>query len=130
MGTRGTNARAVGPRPLSFPERSKKKIESWETELQAFFDQDKKVVLWGSGSKGVSFLTTLKNVSENIEFVVDINPYRHGYFMSGTGQEIVSPDFLKEYEPDVVVIMNAVYTEEITKDLNDRGLTPVILAVK
>lgn len=111
----------------SFPKRSQAKIKDWETKLTGYFSEDKKVVLWGSGSKGVSFLTTLSDISENIDYVVDINPYRQGYFMSGTGQEIVSPDFLIEYKPDVVVVMNAIYTEEITKDLNDRGLHPVVI---
>ena len=110
----------------SFKERSKKKIDDWDAQLQQLSDQGKKVVLWGSGSKGVSFLTTLNN-ADNIEYVVDINPYRQGYYMSGTGQKIVSPDFLEEYKPDAVVVMNAIYTEEITKDLQDRNLTPVVI---
>jgi len=111
----------------SFAVRSKKKIEAWENDLQACFDQGKKVVLWGSGSKGVSFLTTVKNASDNIEYVVDINPYRQGYYMSGTGQKIVSPDFLAEYKPDVVVVMNAIYTDEISRDLNGLGLSPQVM---
>ena len=110
----------------SFTQRSKKKIDDWSEHLKAFSDQGKKVMLWGSGSKGVSFLTTLNN-ADNIEYVVDINPYRQGYYMSGTGQKIVSPEFLKEYQPDVVVIMNAIYTEEITKDLNSLDLYPKII---
>ena len=110
----------------SFTQRSKKKIDDWSEHLKEFSDQGKKVMLWGSGSKGVSFLTTLNN-ADNIEYVVDINPYRQGYYMSGTGQKIVSPEFLKEYQPDVVVIMNAIYTEEITKDLNSLDLYPKII---
>lgn len=110
----------------SFTQRSKKKIDDWSEHLKAFSDQGKKVMLWGSGSKGVSFLTTLNN-ADNIEYVVDINPYRQGYYMSGTGQKIVSPEFLKKYQPDVVVIMNAIYTKEITRDLNSLNLHPEII---
>jgi len=33
--------------------------------------------------------------------VVDINPFREGKYMAGTGQEIVSPAFLKRYKPDL-----------------------------
>jgi len=110
----------------SFTQRSKKKIDDWSEHLKEFSDQGKKVMLWGSGSKGVSFLTTLNN-ADNIEYVVDINPYRQGYYMSGTGQKIVSPEFLKKYQPDVVVIMNAIYTKEITRDLNSLNLHPEII---
>jgi hypothetical protein len=46
--------------------------------------------------------------------------------MAGTGQEIVAPSFLAGYRPDVVVIMNPVYRQEITADLTAMGLSPII----
>ncbi len=46
--------------------------------------------------------------------------------MAGTGQEIVSPAFLVDYKPDVVIIMNPVYLDEITRDLHAMGLAPEI----
>jgi ABC-type Fe3+-hydroxamate transport system substrate-binding protein len=100
----------------------------WEDRLEQYKKDGKKVVLWGSGSKGVSFLTTLK-IPDNVEYAVDINPYRKGYFMSGTGQEIVSPEFLKDYKPDVVIVMNGIYCDEIGKDLKNLGLDPEIVAL-
>jgi SAM-dependent methyltransferase len=98
----------------------------WIERLAGYNQQGKKVVVWGSGSKGVAFLTTL-GVDSGIEFVVDINPHRQGFFMAGTGQQIVGPDFLKEYAPDVVVIMNPIYKDEIVRDLRARGLEPEVL---
>ena len=85
-------------------------------------------MLWGGGSKAVAFLTTLGN-SEAIEYVVDINPYKQGYFLPGTGQEVVGPDFLGRYHPDAVIIMNPVYEAEITRSLAEMGLHPQILLV-
>jgi len=41
-----------------------------------------KIALWGSGSKAVALLTTLKR-NEKIEYVVDINPFRHNKYMPG-----------------------------------------------
>jgi hypothetical protein len=49
--------------------------------------------------------------------------------MPVTGQEIVSPDFLGEYKPDVVIVMNSVYVEEIKKDLNRMDLAPEIFSL-
>jgi hypothetical protein len=49
--------------------------------------------------------------------------------MAGTGHEIVSPEFLKDYRPDVVIIMNAIYKEEIDHDLQTMGLSPEILTL-
>ncbi|MDY6989586.1 MAG: class I SAM-dependent methyltransferase [Thermodesulfobacteriota bacterium] len=111
-----------------FPEKLERKTSRWNDLLRSFHAEGKRAVLWGSGSKAVSFLTTL-DIDDEIEFVVDINPYRQGTYMAGTGHEIVSPDFLKEYRPHVVIIMNAVYKDEIGGDLAKMGLTPEILSL-
>jgi SAM-dependent methyltransferase len=113
---------------VEFPEKFAKKREYWESTLQKYAADGKKIVLWGSGSKGVSFLTSL-NVPPTLQYVVDINPYRKGYFMSGTGQSIVGPEYLKEYKPDVVIVMNEIYCDEIRAMLNDMGLEPTLLAL-
>ncbi len=106
-----------------FPKQLQIKRQLWHSRLASFAAQGKKIVLWGSGSKGVSFLTTL-DVGKMIEYVVDINPFRKGFYMSGTGQQIVAPDFLKAYRPDVVVIMNPIYRKEISNTLRQLGLSP------
>ena len=74
-------------------------------------------------------MITPLNVRDEIEYVVDINPYKTGTYIAGTGQEIVAPDFLQGYRPDVVILMNPVYREEIRQDLNEMGLAPEILDV-
>ena len=86
------------------------------------------VGLWGSGSKAVSFLTSL-GVTSEVDHVVDINPHRQGHFMPGTGHSIVSPDRLPDLNPDLMILMNRVYRDEISRDLADRGLRPKILTL-
>jgi len=110
----------------SFPQRLAGKLDRWRSELAEIRRRGQRVVLWGSGSKGVSFLTTL-DVGDQVEYVVDINPHRHGHFMPGTGQSIVAPEFLASYRPDVVVVMNALYVDEIRETLNGLGLAPLLL---
>ncbi len=100
--------------------------DEWRRELTQMKAGGQKVVLWGGGSKGVAFLTTLRQSVDDIAYAVDINPIKTGTFMAGTGQEIVAPEFLKTYRPDVVIIMNPVYREEITADLSAIGLSPDI----
>lgn len=111
-----------------FPEKCAEKLTTWRHMVEKAIAHNRKLVLWGSGSKAVSFLTTL-GVRDHIEYAVDINPHRQGYFMPTTGQRIVAPSFLSEYRPDVVIVMNAVYRDEITRDLNTMGLQPEILAL-
>ncbi len=60
---------------------------------------------------------------------MDINPHKHGKFMAGTGQEIVAPEFLVDYDPDLVIVMNPVYTDEIRSELGRLGVTTTVTAV-
>jgi 2-polyprenyl-3-methyl-5-hydroxy-6-metoxy-1,4-benzoquinol methylase len=100
----------------------------WKRQIQELKTEGRRAVVWGSGSKGVAFLTGL-NMSDAIEYVVDINPYRQGKFMAGTGQQIVSPEFLQDYKPDIAIAMNPVYKSEIRQDLHRMGLATTLLSV-
>jgi len=99
---------------------------SWQERVADYTRDGSRVVIWGSGSKGVSFLTTL-GLEDAIEYVVDINPHRQGFYMAKTGQKIVAPEFLKEYQPGVVIVMNPVYRDEIAAQLAELGLTPEVI---
>ena len=104
-------------------------IQKWQEEIGAMVANGRRIVLWGGGSKAVSFLTTLGLSLDSIEYVVDINPNKSGTFMAGTGQKIVAPQFLQTYQPDVVIIMNPIYRDEIGRDLQNMGLSPQIMTV-
>jgi hypothetical protein len=83
----------------------------------------RRTVLWGSGSKAVAFLTTV-GLDGEVASVVDINPFRHGRYLPATGHEIISPDELSTTPPDLVVVMNSVYRDEIRKMLQAQGCVP------
>ncbi|HIH32495.1 TPA: methyltransferase domain-containing protein [Candidatus Woesearchaeota archaeon] len=110
-----------------FKVRAENKIAEWGKRFASYKKFNKKVVVWSSSSKAVSFLTALK--PSVVEYVIDINPRRQGFFMAGTGQEIMSPEFLKKYKPDVVIIMNPIYLEEIKKMLSDINVNTEIITV-
>jgi hypothetical protein len=78
-------------------------------------------VIWGGGSKGVSFLTTL-GIGEEIGYAVDVNPFKQEKFMAGTGHRVVSPEFLRGYRPDLVIAMNPIYLPEIGSQLSSLGI--------
>ena len=114
---------------MTFPERSRRAIEAWADRLAAWRAAGKRVAIWGSGSKGVSFLTTVPGAARTIEYAVDINPFRQGYFMAGTGQKIVAPEHLRDLRPDVVIVMNRIYVPEINRTLDSLAVTPEIAAL-
>ncbi len=98
------------------------KIIAWRRDLERRVEAGRRVVVWGAGAKGVSFLNMLE-IRDQIEFVVDINPHKQGAYIAGTGQRIVPPGFLQEYRPDVVIVMNPIYRDEIQNRLQELDLS-------
>jgi hypothetical protein len=101
-------------------------IDAWRNRFKGWYAAGKKTVIWGAGSKGVSFLTTL-GLTDEVQAAVDINPHKQGYFMPGTGHEVLAPEDLAKRGVDVVVVMNPIYVEEIRSQLGDLGLEPEIV---
>ncbi len=110
----------------NFSMNCRKKIEQWKTQLHRIREEGKKAIIWGSGSKCVGFMTTL-GIKSEIEYIVDINPNRHGKFIPGVGKQIVSPEFVKNYQPDIVIVMNPIYCNEIGQMLGEMGLAPELI---
>jgi hypothetical protein len=103
-------------------------IQRWRSDLVESTQAGSKTVIWGGGSKGVAYLTTL-GVEKEVEYAVDINPYKQGKFLAGTGQQVVSPDFLKAYQPGLVIAMNPVYSAEIARNLEELDVSAELKAV-
>ncbi|MBW3547775.1 MAG: methyltransferase domain-containing protein [Actinobacteria bacterium] len=104
------------------------KLREWKADLDRLRAGGAKAVIWGSGSKGVAYLNGL-GADDLIEYAVDINPFKHGMYMAGTGQRIVAPEFLREYRPEMVIAMNPVYVDEIQRDLDALGVDARLVAV-
>jgi hypothetical protein len=80
------------------------------------------VVVWGGGSKGLTFLGVLAPHITPVHAVVDVNPGLQGNHLGGTGLPIVAPSSLRAEPPRSVVLMNPVYTGEVRDMLDDLGL--------
>lgn len=111
-----------------FDTKWQQKQKELREQLHAMTSDGKKAVVWGSGSKAVAYLTAL-GIHDEIEYVVDINPHKHGKFLAGTGHEIVSPERLQTYRPDHVLVMNAIYTAEVEAKLRELGLEAEVAAL-
>ena len=107
----------------NFSAHCQNKLGQWKNQLRRIQADKKRAVVWGSGSKCVAFMTTL-GVKDEIEYIVDINPHRHGKFIPGIGKQIMSPEFLKQYKPDIIIVMNPAYCNEIKRMLDNMGVTP------
>jgi SAM-dependent methyltransferase len=111
-----------------FRRRHQAQLAAWDARLAGLYASGRRAVVWGAGSKGVAFLCALP-AAERIEVAVDINPYKHGMFMAATGQRIVPPAFLADYRPDVVIVMNPIYRDEIRAELDRLRVEADVVAV-
>ncbi|MBI5644294.1 MAG: methyltransferase domain-containing protein [Deltaproteobacteria bacterium] len=110
----------------AFAYKYRLKIVSWNTVLKNIDAHKLRAVVWGSGSKGAAFLNTLRTRS-SIDYVVDINPHKHGKYIPVTAQKIVNPEFLISYKPELIIVMNSIYIEEIWKAIKEMKLNVKVL---
>lgn len=102
-------------------------VDGWRDRFRQWHSEGKKTFIWGAGSKGVSFLTTL-GLHDEVVAAVDVNPHKRGFFMPGTAHEVIAPEQLVDSGPDIIVVMNPIYVEEIRTQLAGLGLTPEIVS--
>ena len=50
-------------------------------------------------------------------YIIDINKKRHGKYLPGSVHEIVAPELIINYAPDLVIITNPTYAEEIKNQI-------------
>lgn len=109
-----------------FAHRCRELQRRWMRTLQEITDIGENAVLWGAGSKGVTFLNSLGEAVP-VHYVVDINPRKQGKYIAGTGQQIVAPEFLRKHPPATVIVMNPTYKQEIQAQLAELELSPRLL---
>ena len=110
----------VEERIMSFAVQSRIIIEKFRNRLLHLLDEGQRVVVWGAGARGVTFLNTFKD--PRIVYAVDINPRKQGMYIPGIGQMIVGPKFLLDYQPDFIVVVNPVYENEIKQLAESLGI--------
>jgi hypothetical protein len=110
----------------AFSKKYSEKTRNWKRKLEDFTLNNLRTVIWGAGSKGVTFLNALE-IQKEIEYIVDINPHKWGKFVPGTGHEVVAPEFLIDYQPDNIIVMNPMYVEEVRTMAKDMGVKAEII---
>ncbi len=104
-----------------FISRVRRERAMWRNRVEKEYNQGRRIALWGGGSKAVAFVTAL-SLNDEIDQIVDINPRKHGTFLPGTGHRIVLPNALQVTTPDLIIIMNSVYQQEINQSLTELGV--------
>jgi SAM-dependent methyltransferase len=108
-----------------FEARLQENIFRWSRFIEYASVEGRRIVLWGAGAKGVTFLNIVPG-AERILAVVDLNPRKHGAFVPGTAQSVISPEALTAVRPDVVIVLNPLYQAEIQRSLTHLGINALV----
>lgn len=96
--------------------------DDWRRRLSTLREQGRRVAIWGAGARALLFLQQVAQ-EDQIGRVVDINPVRQGKFLAHVGVRIDAPEDLVGYEPDLVLISNSAFAEEIRAQASELGLS-------
>jgi len=118
----------LAPHVSAFADAHRTKLSTWSSRLDDLLGSGRTVAVWGAGSKGVSFLNTVRG-GDRVAHVIDLNPRKHGRFVPGTGQQIAAPESLRAGGVDAVLGMNRLYEDEIRRALADLGITAEVTSV-
>ena len=134
VGKAGANEPAVQLDPaveadaVRFGKAYNRKVREWSQRLEDLAADGRTAAIWGAGARGVMFLNTLQASPAMIPLAIDVNPRKRGRYLAGTGQRIVAPEDLQDHPPDVVVVMNPVYRDEISEKMSELGITADVVA--
>ena len=98
-------------------------IAECKTKIEQIKKSNTRCIAWAAGARAVSFFN-LFDLKELIPFIVDINVMRHGKYLPGSGQQIVNPAFIMDYQPELIIITNPTYATEIKEQVWGTGLKP------
>ena len=106
----------------AFTQRFRTTVHSWRERLAG----TERVVLWGAGMKGVTFLNAVDEQGRLA--VVDLNPRKWGKSLPGTGHVVRDPASL-DGSVNAVLITNTAYRDEIAGQLAELGLSADVVPV-
>ncbi len=101
----------------AFGGHAARRRAEWAQRLAGLAGDARRTVVWGAGARAVTFFSML-GIGEQVAYLVDANPAKQGTYLAGSGHPIHEPGALAGDGVDVVILLNAIYTEEIRDQLD------------
>ena len=106
---------------ISSYHQFKKQVEETKFQLYSFLNKKKQegksIVAYGAPAKGNTLLNYCKIGTDLIDYTVDLNPGKQGYFLPGSHIPIFHPDKIGETKPDYLLILPWNIKKEIMEQM-------------
>lgn len=113
---------AAGMREMPYYQSFQQEAEKIKLDLLGFLVEQKragkKVAAYGAAAKGNTLLNFCGVKADLIDFVVDANPHKQDKFLPASHIPVVNEQYLKDQQPDFVIILPWNLKEEITQQLS------------
>lgn len=107
---------------LSYYDNFQQKALKVKLDMTSFLIEQKragkKVAAYGAAAKGNTLLNYCGIKNDLIEFVVDANPHKQNKWMPASHIPVMNEEYLKEHQPDFVIILPWNLKDEITAQLS------------
>lgn len=80
----------------------------------------KNIVIWGVSGRAVTLMNHLCLNTNIVRYGVDINTNKQGKYIPGTGQRIISPADAVLSSPELVIVSNSNYLNEIMSNFDSK----------